>query len=171
MTFLLREHDFKIAYTYGRNVACVGKIVDLVSWTCSFATRFQVLKHVVAIQMYFEIFVSSLIAVQKLFFNAWNARGCQKGRHPIHVVYNSVYDFAFWKFTGPPHQSRNTKAAFPSGCFFAMERGLASIRPSKHFCTVVRGVENDGVVGYPKFVEFIEKLANMTIVFNHSIRV
>ncbi|WP_367648718.1 glycine cleavage T C-terminal barrel domain-containing protein [Ruegeria arenilitoris] len=32
-------------------------------------------------------------------------------------MYNSVYDFAFWKITGPPHQSRNTKAAFPSGCF------------------------------------------------------
>jgi hypothetical protein len=65
------------------------------------------------------------------------------------------------------HHARNAKAALPVGVFFTAERSDTAVRPGIVMRTIVRGIDDDGVVVDAEFFELIEQDADVLVMLDH----
>ena len=82
---------------------------------------------------------------------------------------NLVRDCSGLDHAWPADEVRDAEAAFPAGVLFATEHGRTAIGPGKRLGSVVGGVDHDRIVGDAELFEFIEQLAHMTIVLDHTV--
>ena len=112
-----------------------------------------------------------MVSSLQLFGNVRIAGDCEQGREHIDVRDNAVQHRARLDLAWPAHEAWNAPAAFPVGVLLRAERRGRSIRPGVVLRAVVRGIHDDGVVGNAQLVEFVEYLADLLVVYNHSIAV
>ncbi len=80
-----------------------------------------------------------------------------------------VGDHACLDLARPANHLRDAESALPVGVLLVAERGHAPVGPAVHMGTVVRRVDDDGVVGDPELVEEVEDLADVAIVIDHRV--
>ncbi len=74
-------------------------------------------------------------------------------------------------FTTPPANHHwDSEATLPCRAFFPSEHRLCSVRPQSQFRSVVRRVEHYRVLGYSQFIQLIQQLTNMSVMFQHPVR-
>src|SRR5262245_47748381 len=71
----------------------------------------------------------------------------------------------------PAHHHRNTEAAFPCRSLLAVKRRHGAVGPESEFGTIVRCIENDGIVRDTEVVELLEKLTYHSVMLDHSVGV
>ena len=89
--------------------------------------------------------------------------------HPVEVRHQLVGHRSGLDVTGPTHHCRHAESAFPVGVLLRPERSHGSVRPSVHVRSVVRGVDDDGVVGDAHVVERLEQGADSVVVLDHAV--
>ena len=72
---------------------------------------------------------------------------------------------------GPTDHAGHAEAAFPGGGFFAAKWRGSTIGPGHHFSAVVGAVDHDGVLRNAKIIKLLQQLADMAIMFHHTIRI
>ena len=69
---------------------------------------------------------------------------------------------------GQRMMARHAEAAFADGALGVLERRHAAIRPGEHLGAVVRGEDDDGVVGLADVVEVLEQGADAVVHLRHA---
>src|SRR6516165_423734 len=72
---------------------------------------------------------------------------------------------------GPANEAGNTKSTLPVRVFFAAKWRRSRIGPGVLVRTVVSGVEDDCVIGYAQAIDDLQQLADVTVVFEHSVSI
>src|SRR5580658_1650394 len=142
---LLDEDRLPAPVTNREEVAIVAPIEKILSRRILHLTL-EVRNQVVAIQVDVKGFVIQLAAGHALPYDiAIASRGRESGKQ-ILMREEIVIDGACLDCAGPANKHRHAITAFPvCGFFAAIWRG-AAVWPGHIFVTVVRGVDNDGVV-------------------------
>jgi hypothetical protein len=99
------------------------------------------------------------------------ARCGKERREPVEPRDNIVRDRSRLDKAWPADHRRHTEGAFPIGVLLAAEWRHGSVRPRIHMRTVIRRIENDGVVRDPEIIEGLEQLADIVVMFEHSIEI
>ena len=98
------------------------------------------------------------------------AVGCgQQGQHPVGMGHHVVDDRAGFDVAGPTHQLRDAEAALRGQAFFTLEGMIAALRPGELLGAVVRGPDDDGVVGDLQFVELVEQYTRHIVELGHAV--
>ena len=71
----------------------------------------------------------------------------------------------------PADKARNAKRTFPIGVLLAAERRHGTVRPCVHVRAVVRGIDDESIVGDVEVVERLENLADVPVVLDHAVGV
>src|SRR5215475_1286295 len=107
--------------------------------------------------------VAELYALEQLIGDVRVAsRGHERGQ-PIEAGENSVLDGARPDLPWPADNRRHAEAPLADGALGVLERRHAAIRPREHFRAVVRGENDDGVVGLADVVEMLQQRADAVI--------
>src|SRR5262245_25009348 len=101
--------------------------------------------------------VAELYAVQQLLGAVRIARCGHEGREPIEAGEDSVLDCARLDLARPTDDARYAEAALADRAFGVLERRHPTVRPSEHLRAVVRGEDDDGVVGLADIVEMFQQ--------------
>src|SRR5580658_9397220 len=164
---LRRKADFPIAVAKRVEAAGIVEVENLLPLARSFAG--ENVGHVIRVEMNLERPVNALIPSEKLLLHIRHTSCCEESRCPILVRGDVVDDGVGLDDAGPASYARDAEASVPSGALFSAERLGTTIRPCKLFGTVVRGQNNDGVVGDAQVIELLEKLADDPIEFHHAV--
>src|SRR5262249_50777343 len=126
---------------------------------------------VVAVEVYLEGLVSRRVAFQALFDDVGIARTRQDGGQHVLVGADFAVHGARLDDARPAHDARYAPAAFPVRGLLAPEGRRAAVRPTKYLSAVVRGPHHERVVGDAHVIEFLEQLADVTVMLDHAVRV
>src|SRR4029078_3070441 len=132
--WLIDEAIFEVAYPH-RTEGGLGKIEHLVALRWSLA-RDQI-GLVVAIERHLVGLVAELLAKLELVGDFRIPGGRDEGRKPGKPRHDPILDLARWNLAGPADDGRCTKTAFEHRSLATGKRGLAAIRPTEVFRTVV----------------------------------
>ena len=69
----------------------------------------------------------------------------------------------------PANEHWNAKTTFPVGVFLASIRRDSAIRPLIEVHPVIGCIDNDGVFGDAKIIQFLQQLSYLTVMFDHAI--
>src|SRR5215813_3274069 len=100
--------------------------------------------------------VAELYAVQQLLGDVRIARGGHQGGEPIKAGDEPVLDSARLDLARPADDARHAEAALADRAFGVLERRHPTIWPSEHLRAVVRGEDDNGVVGLTDIVEMFQ---------------
>src|SRR5208282_6528371 len=71
--------------------------------------------------------------------------------------------------TRPAHHCGDAIATLPVGVFLAAEDRGAAVGPAHRLGAIVRGIDDDCVVGDTEIVELLQQLTDLTVVLHHAI--
>src|SRR5262249_10646395 len=123
---------------------------------------------VVTVEMVLVGPVAELNAPQQLIGDVRVARRRHQGGQPIEAGEESVLDAAGLDLAWPADDARNAEAPLADGAFGVLEWRHAAIGPREHLRAVVRGEDDDGVVGLANVVEMLEQRADTVIQLRHA---
>src|SRR5215831_15689003 len=123
---------------------------------------------VVAIEMVLVGPVAELHALQQLIGDVRVAGRGHQGRQPIEAGEDSVFDRARLDLARPADDCRHAEAALADGALGVLERRHAAIWPREYFRAIVRGEDDDGVVGLADVVEMLQQCADAVIELRHA---
>src|SRR5262249_24403678 len=123
---------------------------------------------VVAIEMVLVGPVAELHALQQLVGDVRVARRRHERGEPIEPGEYSVLDRARLDLARPADDARHAEAALADSALGVLERRHAAIRPSEHLGAIIRGEDDDGVVGLANVVEMLQQGADAVIELRHA---
>src|SRR5215475_8961379 len=123
---------------------------------------------VVTVEMVLVGPFAELHALQQLIGDVGVARRSHQGGEPIEAGDDSVLDAARLDHARPANDRRHAEAALANGTLGVFERRHAAIRPGEYLRTVVRGEDDDGVVGLADVVEMLQQCADAVIQLCHA---
>src|SRR5690348_9905717 len=99
--------------------------------------------------------IPELHAPEQLISDVRVARRGHQGRKPIQARKNSILDHTLFDVTWPSDNAGYPESAFRNCALRAFEGCHAAIRPSEYFRAVIRGKDDDGVIGLADVIEML----------------
>ena len=69
----------------------------------------------------------------------------------------------------PANHLRHSEAPLKGRALLSVERADAAVRPTELLRTVVRAINNDGVVGNAELVQLVEEQSDRIVMFDHTV--
>ena len=165
---LHHEVQLVVAVAHGQQIEVVGEVPQYLPPALVFLAG-QVGKLVVAVQVVLEGPSRGAVAFLEFVGDVGIAGRRDQGGEPVQAGKNFVGDLSRLDMPGPAHQGRDPEAAFPAGVLLVAERRHGRVGPGVHLRAVVRGVDDDGVVGDAQLVDGVEDRAHVLVVVDHDV--
>src|SRR5262249_2906602 len=150
--WLRKEREFEVVDA-DRAELRAAKIEHLLAFRRTLAG--EKIHLVVTVEMVLVGPVAELHALQRLIGDVRVTRCVHQGWQPSEAGKDSVRDGARLDLPRPGDHARLPEAAFADRAFGVLERSHAAIRPREYLRPVVRGEDDNGVVGLADIIEML----------------